>query len=72
MEALFFIAHSDAPATPGVLAGRLGATVGAVTQLVAGFEREVVRPLAPRFHALDDAEVEVLASLLHRTTGMPS
>jgi len=39
---------------------------------VAGFEREVVRRLAPRFEALDDAEIEVLASLLRRTTGSPS
>ena len=105
LEALFFIAHSDAPATPGVLAVRLGVTAGAVTQLVAGltaaglvdqerdpadgrrrvlalapewadrvagFEREVVRQLSPRFDALDDAEVEVLADLLRRTTAVPS
>lgn len=105
LEALFFIAHSDRSATPGVLAGRLGVTPGAVTQLVAGltgaglvvqerdpadgrrrvlvlapewaervagFEREVVRQLAPRFDALDDAEVESLAGLLHRTTGTSS
>lgn len=105
LEALFFIAHSDRPATPGVLAGRLGVTPGAVTQLVAGliadglvsqerdpadgrrrvlvlapacaervagFEREVVRRLAPHFDALDDAEVESLAALLQRTIGTPS
>lgn len=105
LEALFFIAHSDGAANPGLLARRLGVTRGAVTQLVAGltesglvaqerdpadgrrrvlvlapewaervagFEREVVRRLAPRFAALDDAEIEVLASLLRRTTGAPS
>lgn len=105
LEALFFVAHSNAPVTPGVLAVRLGVTPGAVTQLVAGlteaglvvqardpgdgrrrvlalaqewaervagFEGEVVRQLAPRFDALDDAEVATLAGLLHRTTGAPS
>lgn len=105
LEALSFVAHSDPPATPGVLAVRLGVTPGAVTQLVAGltavglvsqerdptdgrrrvlvlapdwaervagFEREVVRQLAPRFDALDDTEIESLAALLHRTTGTPS
>lgn len=36
LEALFFITHSDVPATPGALAARLGVTPGAVTQLVAG------------------------------------
>lgn len=39
---------------------------------VAGFEREVSRQLAPRFDALDDAEVALLGDLLHRTTGAPS
>ena len=39
---------------------------------VAGFEGEVVRQLAPRFDALDDAEVATLAGLLHRTAGAPS
>ncbi|MGB8019968.1 MAG: MarR family transcriptional regulator [Candidatus Nanopelagicales bacterium] len=105
LEALFFIAHSDHPATPGVLARRLGVTPGAVTQLVAvltanglvaqerdpadgrrrvlvlapvwaervaGFEREVVRRLEPRFAALDDTEIESLATLLQRTIGTPA
>ncbi|HSN42874.1 MAG TPA: MarR family transcriptional regulator [Propionibacteriaceae bacterium] len=105
LEALFFIAHTDLPATPGVIAGRLGVTPGAVTQLVAGlmaaglvdqqrdatdgrrrvlalapewaervagFEREVLRQLAPRFDGLDDAEIASLAALLQRTTGIPS
>ena len=105
LEALFLIAHSDRPATPGVIAGRLGVTPGAVTQLVAGltaaglvdqerdptdgrrrvlvlrpewaeriagFEREVVRQLAHRFDALDDTEIEALATLLHRTIGTPA
>lgn len=36
LEALFFIAHTDTPATPGALAEVLGVTRGAVTQLVAG------------------------------------
>ena len=104
LEALFFIAHSEQPATPGVLATKLGVTPGAVTQLVAGltsaglvhqgrdpadgrrrvlvlaveweervaeFEREVLRQLAPRFDALDDAEMETLADLLHRTIRIP-
>ena len=36
LEVLFHIAHSPSPATPGAIAGRLGITAGAVTQLVAG------------------------------------
>lgn len=36
VEALFLIVHADQPMTPGLLAGRLGITPGAVTQLVAG------------------------------------
>lgn len=105
LEALFFIAHSHQPATPGLLAVRLGVTPGAITQLVAGltavglvdqerdptdgrrrvlglapewaervagFEREVVRQLAPHFDALDDTEIASLAALLLRTTGTPS
>ena len=36
LEVLFYIAHSPSPATPGAIAGRLGVTAGAVTQLVAG------------------------------------
>ena len=36
LDVLFHIAHSPSPATPGAIAGRLGITAGAVTQLVAG------------------------------------
>ena len=36
LEALFLIAHSDQPATPGSLARSLRVTPGAVTQVLAG------------------------------------
>jgi DNA-binding MarR family transcriptional regulator len=36
MQALFLIAHSDVPATPGLLAASLQVTPGAVTQLMVG------------------------------------
>jgi len=36
LDALFVLAHSTAPATPGSLATALGVTPGAVTQLVDG------------------------------------
>lgn len=36
VEALFLIAHGDAPATPGLLAQALHVTPGAVTQLMVG------------------------------------
>ncbi len=35
---------------------------------VAGFEQDLVREVAPRFDALDDDELQVLAELLARTT----
>lgn len=38
------------------------------SERVDAFERDVVRQLAPRFDSLDDAEVQTLAALLHRTT----
>lgn len=39
LQALFQVAHAEAPVTPGALAGALGVTRGAVTQLVAGLVR---------------------------------
>jgi len=58
LEALFLIAHSDEPVTPGLLADALDITPGAVTQLVAGLvDRDLVRQEP---HA-DDGRRRVLA-----------
>lgn len=40
MDALFVLAHSRSPVTPGLLATRLGVTPGAVTQLVDALRHE--------------------------------
>jgi len=40
MDALFHLAHGPAPVTPGALAGVLGVTPGAVTQLVDALRAE--------------------------------
>ncbi|NYF16695.1 DNA-binding MarR family transcriptional regulator [Microbacterium sp. AK009] len=57
LEALYLIAHSSSPVTPGGLAARLGVTPGAVTQLVEGLKR--VGLVAQRPHP-DDARSRTL------------
>lgn len=47
LEALFLLSHATEPVTPSRLAGRLGVTAGAVTQLVDGLRRAGLVEQAP-------------------------
>lgn len=57
MQALFTLAHTPTPVTPGQLATGLGVTAGAVTQLIDGLRDQRLVETTPN---LDDARSRVI------------
>jgi DNA-binding MarR family transcriptional regulator len=67
LDALFLVAHAAAPVSPGALAGWLGITPGAVTQLVDGL---CELDLIDRSRSAQDARVRVLQLTEHARTSV--